>query len=38
MAITKSNINQQTDYLRLRDLFGICIGKWRWFVLSLFFL
>lgn len=39
MAITKANnVNprqQQTDYLRLQDLFALCIGKWKWFVLSL---
>ena len=40
MAITRTNNNsnirqQQTDYLRLQDLFALCIGKWKWFVLSL---
>lgn len=39
MAITKANNvtprQQQTDYLRLQDLFALCIGKWKWFVLSL---
>ena len=34
MAITNNNI-QQADYLRLQDLFAICIGKWKWFILSL---
>ena len=39
MAITKANTSnvrqQQADYLRLQDLFALCIGKWKWFVLSL---
>jgi capsular exopolysaccharide synthesis family protein len=35
MAITKNIQQQQPDYLRLQDLFAICIGKWKWFVLSL---
>ena len=35
MAITRNNVNQQADYLRLQDLLAICIGKWKWFVLSL---
>ena len=35
MAITKNMQQQQPDYLRLQDLFAICIGKWKWFVLSL---
>ena len=39
MAITKTNNSntrqQQADYLRLQDLFALCIGKWKWFVLSL---
>ena len=35
MAIIKSTVNQQADYLRLQDLFAICISKWKWFVLSL---
>lgn len=39
MAITRTNnsINprQQDDYLRLQDLLALCIGKWKWFVLSL---
>ena len=39
MAITKTNNSnvrqQQADYLRLQDLLALCIGKWRWFVLSL---
>jgi capsular exopolysaccharide synthesis family protein len=36
MAIIKDNLHpQQADYLRLQDLFAICIGKWKWFVLSL---
>ena len=42
MAITRTNNNnnirqQQADYLRLQDLFALCIGKWKWFVLSLIF-
>ena len=39
MAITKANTGnvrqQQADYLRLQDLLALCIGKWKWFVLSL---
>ena len=35
MAIIKNTVNQQADYLRLQDLFAICIDKWKWFVLSL---
>ena len=39
MAITKTNNSnvrqQQADYLRLQDLFALCIGKWKWFVFSL---
>jgi len=39
MAITKTNNSnvrqQQADYLRLQDLLALCIGKWKWFVLSL---
>jgi len=39
MAITKANTSnvrqQQADYLRLQDLLALCIGKWKWFVLSL---
>lgn len=35
MAIIKNTVNQQADYLRLQDLFAICIGKWKWFILSL---
>lgn len=36
MAITQNNLHQQqSDYLRLQDLFAICISKWKWFVLSL---
>ena len=35
MAITNNNLQQQqADYLRLQDLLAICIGKWKWFVLS----
>lgn len=34
-----SNLNnmhqQQADFLSLQDLLAICIGKWKWFVLSL---
>ena len=37
MAINRTNNIQQQreDYLRLQDLLAICIGKWKWFVLSL---
>lgn len=39
MAITKANTSnvrqQQADYLRLQDLLALCIGKWKWFALSL---
>ena len=39
MAITKANTNnvrqQQADYLRLQDLFALCVSKWKWFALSL---
>ena len=40
MAINRNNTNsskQQVDYLKLRDLLALCIGKWKWFVLSLIF-
>lgn len=35
MAIEKTNIYQQPDYLRLQDLLALCIDKWMWFLLSL---
>lgn len=38
MAIIQNNTHRQdADYLRLQDLFALCIGKWKWFILSLFF-
>lgn len=38
MAIIKStniSVMPQGDYLRLKDLFGMCISEWKWFVMSL---
>lgn len=39
MAIIKStnngNVMPQGDYLRLKDLFAMCLGNWKWFLLSL---
>lgn len=37
MAINRTNNIQQQrdDFLRVQDLLAICIGKWKWFVLSL---
>lgn len=37
MAVTNQNNmhQQQADFLSLQDLLAICIGKWKWFVLSL---
>lgn len=31
----KNNQSQQQDFIRLQDLFWLCVGKWKWFVLSL---
>ena len=28
--------NQGDDFLRLQDLFYLCLSRWKWFVLSLF--
>ena len=28
--------NQGDDFLRLQDLFYLCLARWKWFVLSLF--
>ena len=27
--------NQADDFIRLQDLFYLCLAKWRWFILSL---
>ena len=27
--------NQEDDFIRLQDLFYLCLAKWRWFILSL---
>lgn len=37
MAIQqKSNLAQnQQDFIRIQDLFYLCLGKWHWFVISL---
>ena len=37
MAIIKqsNNVLPQADYLRLKDLFALCLNEWRWFVASL---
>lgn len=39
MAIIKqtnnSNVMPQADYLRLKDLFALCLNEWKWFLLSL---
>lgn len=41
MAILKSsnnsNVLPQGDYLRLKDLFAMCLSEWKWFLLSLTF-
>lgn len=41
MAIIKSTNNTsvmpQGDYLRLKDLLAMCLGAWKWFLLSLLF-
>ena len=40
MAIPTTNNNarykQADDFIRLQDLFYLCLGKWYWFLLSLF--
>lgn len=39
MAIIKQtnngNVMPQADYLRLKDLFALCLNEWKWFLLSL---
>ena len=41
MAVPNNNnnnrprINQDDDFIRIQDLFYLCVGKWYWFVLSL---
>ena len=38
MAISEKNNNMaeaQDDSLQLKDLLALCIGKWKWFVLTL---
>jgi capsular exopolysaccharide synthesis family protein len=41
MAIIKQtnngNVMPQADYLRLKDLFALCLNEWKWFLLSLLF-
>lgn len=41
MAIIKQtnngNVMPQNDYLRLKDLFALCLNEWKWFLLSLLF-
>ena len=34
---TNSNLLQQADYLRLKDLLALCLHEWKWFLLSLTF-
>ena len=39
MAIIKTtnngNVMPQADYLRLQDLFALCLNEWKWFLISL---
>lgn len=37
MATVKRNTSAQNpqDFIRIQDLFYLCVGKWRWFVVSL---
>lgn len=35
MAVSKNNVKQANDSMRLQDLFAICISKWIWFVISI---
>ena len=39
MAVSNNNnrprINQDDDFIRIQDLFYLCLSKWYWFVLSL---
>ena len=39
MAVSNNNnrprMNQDDDFIRIQDLFYLCLGKWYWFVLSL---
>lgn len=38
MAIIKtqnSSLTPQTDYLRLKDMFALCLNEWKWFLVSL---
>lgn len=42
MAIIKTssnngNVMPQGDYLRLKDLLAMCLGEWKWFLLSFVF-
>ncbi|HBG40900.1 MAG TPA: chromosome partitioning protein ParA [Porphyromonadaceae bacterium] len=39
MALSQNNNvkqKQPEDFIRIQDLFYLCLAKWRWFVLSLF--
>ena len=37
MATIQNNIpaQNQQDFIRIQDLFYLCLGKWHWFVISL---
>ena len=37
MTINQKNTKpgQQDDFLRIQDLFYLCLARWKWFVLSL---
>jgi capsular exopolysaccharide synthesis family protein len=38
MAIVKTNTpTQQADYLRLQDLWALCLSHWKWFIISVLF-
>jgi len=36
MAVSKNNMRQTNESLRLQDLAILCISQWKWFVLSIF--
>ena len=33
--MTPSKPKQADDFIRIQDLFYLCLAKWRWFVVSL---
>ncbi len=36
MAVKRNNTGQNNETMRLQDLIGLCISRWKWFVLSVF--